>query len=78
MFPSIYGKFREADIVSRLRPVLVSFDGTNPMAAGSIKAYERALLKAKQEGITIKALMLCNPHNPLGILLPLQYSGLEL
>jgi bifunctional pyridoxal-dependent enzyme with beta-cystathionase and maltose regulon repressor activities len=36
------------------------------MAAESIKAYERALLEAKQEGITIKALMLCNPHNPLG------------
>ncbi|KAH8757222.1 putative 1-aminocyclopropane-1-carboxylate synthase [Diaporthe sp. PMI_573] len=49
-----------------LRPVLVSFNGTDPMAAESIKAYERALLEAKQEGITIKALMLCNPHNPLG------------
>lgn len=46
------------------------------MAAESIKAYERTLLEAKQEGITIKALMLCNPHNPLGRSAPLQSSGL--
>lgn len=36
------------------------------MAAESVEAYERAFLEAKEEGIRVKALMLCNPHNPLG------------
>lgn len=76
MFPPIQGNFLEANIISRVRPVLVSFDGADPMAAESMEAYERALLQAKQEGITIRALMLCNPHNPLGRLALLQSSVL--
>lgn len=77
MLPSVNGNFREADIISRVRPVLVSFDGVDPMTAESIEAYERALLEARQEGITIRAVMLCNPHNPLGRLALLQSTGLD-
>lgn len=28
--------------------------------------YENALLRAKSDGVAVKALVLCNPHNPLG------------
>lgn len=42
------------------------------MAAESVDAYERAFLQAKEEGIRVKALMFCNPHNPLGKLSMIQ------
>ena len=28
--------------------------------------YEEAILKAAKDGVKIRALLLCNPHNPLG------------
>ncbi|KAJ5107102.1 hypothetical protein N7456_003777 [Penicillium angulare] len=32
----------------------------------AVEHYEEALLSARKEGITVKALLLCSPHNPLG------------
>jgi len=31
-----------------------------------VQAYEDALVKAQQEGVTVRALLVCNPHNPTG------------
>lgn len=31
-----------------------------------MRHYEEALLQAQKEGFKIRALLLCNPHNPLG------------
>jgi len=31
-----------------------------------VQKYEDAILNATKNGIKIKALLLCNPHNPLG------------
>lgn len=39
-------------------------DQFSPSAA--VESYERALLKARGEGVEVRAMMLCNPHNPLG------------
>ena len=38
-------------------------DQFSPEAASK---YEEALLRAESQGIRVRALMLCNPHNPLG------------
>ncbi len=32
----------------------------------AVSHHEKALIKAEQMGTKVKALMLCNPHNPLG------------
>ncbi|KAF6795327.1 aspartate aminotransferase [Colletotrichum musicola] len=50
-----------------LRPVFVSFFGEDPFGPESVVEYERALLEAREKGITVRALLLCNPHNPLGV-----------
>ncbi|KAE8242567.1 hypothetical protein A4X13_0g7106 [Tilletia indica] len=36
---------------------------------GLIQHHEEALAKAKREGITVRALLLCNPHNPTGAII---------
>lgn len=46
--------------------VPVSFGGIDPCSVDCVQAYEAALLASKEQGITIRALMLCHPHNPLG------------
>ncbi|EEY21820.1 1-aminocyclopropane-1-carboxylate synthase [Verticillium alfalfae VaMs.102] len=46
-------------------PIAVSFGEVDPLSEEAIPFYEQALLDAKERGITTKALILCNPHNPL-------------
>ncbi len=31
----------------------------------AIKHYEAAVMEAREQGIPVKALLLCSPHNPL-------------
>ncbi|XP_069816744.1 1-aminocyclopropane-1-carboxylate synthase-like protein 1 isoform X2 [Dendropsophus ebraccatus] len=56
---------------SGLQPVCVPLDSqvtedhTYPFAL-TIKKLEEGMEEAKQQGITVKALILTNPHNPLG------------
>ncbi|KAM0272615.1 hypothetical protein ACHAQH_008606 [Verticillium albo-atrum] len=59
-FPSDMGARAGAQIVP------VSFGGIDPFGEEAIASYEQALLDAKEKGINTKALILCNPHNPLG------------
>ncbi|CAO1625630.1 unnamed protein product [Parajaminaea phylloscopi] len=40
------------------------------VAVSIVEAYEEALAKARQDGIQVKALLLCNPHNPTGLVYP--------
>jgi 1-aminocyclopropane-1-carboxylate synthase len=62
-----YGAFI-ADI--NLRPnvevVNVTFQDIDPLSLAGVANYEKAILSAKQRGVTVRALMLCSPHNPLG------------
>ncbi|EST08184.1 Aminotransferase, class I/classII [Kalmanozyma brasiliensis GHG001] len=39
-------------------------------ASSTIAAYREAYERAKKEGIPVKALILCNPHNPTGTIYP--------
>mgnify|MGYP002477195752 CR=1 FL=1 len=47
-------------------------DGIDQFSAEIVEAYETALLRAKAEGTNVRALLLCNPHNPLGRCYPLE------
>ena len=47
-------------------PVFTEFDGGDQFSPQSAHKYEEALHRAEKEGIKVKMLMLCNPHNPLG------------
>jgi aspartate/methionine/tyrosine aminotransferase len=38
----------------------------DPLSLEAVDCYERALLEAEQRGTKIRALLLSNPHNPLG------------
>lgn len=57
-----------SDIVNRARakPVLVSFEGKDPLLLEAVEHYERALQQSERDGVPIRALILCHPHNPLG------------
>lgn len=53
-----------------LRPevdlITVKFGDVDPLSVSAVKFYEQAVLDARKRGVTVKGLMLCNPHNPLG------------
>ena len=49
-----------------VRSVYVEFGQLDPFGVESMEAYEVALAGAAREDIKVRALLLCNPHNPLG------------
>lgn len=49
-----------------MTPIFVPFAGVDQFAPESLSCYEAARQKAEEQGVRIRALMLCNPHNPLG------------
>ncbi|OKL59590.1 hypothetical protein UA08_05350 [Talaromyces atroroseus] len=53
-----------------LRPgsklVPVSFEGMDPLSVSAVSRYEDAIRDSHGQGCRIRAIMLCNPHNPLG------------
>ncbi|KAH7054183.1 putative 1-aminocyclopropane-1-carboxylate synthase [Macrophomina phaseolina] len=59
-FPIDMGYRVEAQIIG------VSFGKTDPFGLETVDTYEKALVVAQRQGIRVKALLLCNPHNPLG------------
>ncbi|KAI1613793.1 1-aminocyclopropane-1-carboxylate synthase [Exophiala viscosa] len=62
-----YGAFLP-DIALRpgVEVVKVPLKHIGPMNLEAVEEYESVLLAAKERGVTVRALMLCNPHNPLG------------
>ncbi|KZM27355.1 catalytic [Ascochyta rabiei] len=56
------------DISSRtdVNVVPVAFGDVDPCGIDCVSEYEKTLLISRDEGIPIRALMLCHPHNPLG------------
>ncbi|KAL8673111.1 MAG: hypothetical protein Q9168_002466 [Polycauliona sp. 1 TL-2023] len=63
----IYGPFSK-DLVMRTGVQLdyVSVGDTEQFSPACAEAYERGFEAAKASGRDIKALVICNPHNPLG------------
>ena len=50
----------------RVQSVFVDFDDVDQFSPAAVAKYEAALITALEKGIRIRALVLCNPHNPLG------------
>ncbi|KAB8279507.1 pyridoxal phosphate-dependent transferase [Aspergillus minisclerotigenes] len=44
----------------------VKFGAIDPFSHEGVRQYEQAYNQAQRDGIRIKALVLCSPHNPLG------------
>ncbi|KAK2823867.1 hypothetical protein FQN49_007539 [Arthroderma sp. PD_2] len=44
----------------------VTFGEVDPMSLDAIPFYEETILAARLQGTTVKGLLLCSPHNPLG------------
>ena len=62
-----YGAFiGDISIRPNVNVIPVPFASTDPVGPSCISAYESAILNASANGIEPKALMLCNPNNPLG------------
>ncbi|KAF4344539.1 1-aminocyclopropane-1-carboxylate synthase [Fusarium beomiforme] len=59
-YPMDLGHRVEAKIVG------VSLGDIDPFSVETVAAYEKALEEAQKQGIRVRVLMLCNPHNPLG------------
>ena len=51
---------------AKVTPIYVNFGQDDVLGLGAISHYEQAFREAAHGGITVKALLLCNPHNPLG------------
>ncbi|KAF2008498.1 PLP-dependent transferase [Aaosphaeria arxii CBS 175.79] len=54
-----------------VRFIPVSFGAEDPFRPAIVQDYEAALHLAHSQGITVRALLLCHPHNPLGRYYPL-------
>ena len=62
-----YGSFVEDfGRVAKAKMVMVPFGKVDPFSVEGVKCYERALMEAQTAGTRIRALLLCNPHNPTG------------
>jgi hypothetical protein len=46
--------------------VYTSFGDVDQFSAHAVACYEQTLLQAARDGTKIKALVIANPHNPLG------------
>jgi len=46
--------------------VFVPFGDVDQFTPEAVSKYEAALIEAQKSGTRVRALMLCNPHNPLG------------
>lgn len=55
---------------AQIQSLFVNLDAADPFGPGCVTAYEEALKQAEKDGVRVRALMLCNPHNPLGICYP--------
>ncbi|KAI5206127.1 PLP-dependent transferase [Aureobasidium subglaciale] len=54
-----------------IKCVFVPSDGIDQFSPAIVHQYEKTLLDAEANGTKIRALLLCNPHNPLGRCYPL-------
>ncbi|EIT81926.1 1-aminocyclopropane-1-carboxylate [Aspergillus oryzae 100-8] len=50
----------------RAKIIGVSFGEMDPFGPETVGIYEKALADAQRQGIRVKAVLLCNPQNPLG------------
>ena len=64
----MYGRF-ELDFgnTAGLEIVYADMGDTDPFSEDAVGNYQAALEKSAKRGVNIKALLIVNPHNPLGM-----------
>lgn len=65
-FPSDFGA------KAGIKCVFVPFGDVDQFSVAAVHNYEEALLAAREAGTNVRALLLCNPHNPLGRCYPFE------
>ncbi|BAE54535.1 unnamed protein product [Aspergillus oryzae RIB40] len=55
-----------ARTMGKAKIIGVSFGEMDPFGPETVGIYEKALADAQRQGIRVKAVLLCNPQNPLG------------
>lgn len=70
----VYGRF-ELDFgnTNGIKIVYADIHDTDPFSVDAVAKYQEAWDKSVQGGVTIRAVLIVNPHNPLG-----KYFGLTL
>lgn len=56
----------ESNPGGRVKTVFVPFHGQDQFSAQAVHHYEKAIHDSISAGTRIRAILLCNPHNPLG------------
>ena len=64
--PLYTGFFHDIPYNSKVKLVPVAMENVDPVSVEAVKQYETALIEAEASGTTIRAILLANPHNPLG------------
>jgi len=63
----IYGSFvPDLQTTSKCKLIYTPFGDQDQFSVQAVDCYERALQKAQQNGTRVRALVITNPHNPLG------------
>lgn len=63
----IYGSFNgDLQVPSGCQLIYTPFHGDDSFSVQAVERYEKTFLQARERGVSIKALLICNPHNPLG------------
>lgn len=63
----VYGRF-ELDFgnTADLEIVYADMEGADPFSESVVAKYENAFNRSAKRGVKVKALLIVNPHNPLG------------
>ncbi|KAK2464359.1 hypothetical protein APHAL10511_003816 [Amanita phalloides] len=68
--PYYYGYDTELMAQQGVAPVGVAIPKSDMFTPAELDYFERALVQSNKKGTRIKAVILCNPHNPLGLPYP--------
>lgn len=64
----IYGRFKvDFSVKAGVKAIYTDMKGADPLGVDAVPMYERAVEEAKKDGVEVKAVLISNPHNPLGI-----------
>lgn len=68
----VYGRFElDYGVEAGVEIVYADTETEEAFTPSAVAKYEQALLEAEQRGIKIRAVLLVNPHNPVGMFLSL-------
>lgn len=56
----------DVELRPRAKVAEVPFGDIDPMSLEAVACYEEVINQCRRDGLSVKGLMLCHPHNPLG------------